>query len=100
MYMRLARFTLGPGKSAVVKGIEDEIVPLIASQPGCQGVTLFGDDADGEYGIAVVWDTEDHANAAQAVVGPKLFGEHLEGHVQQPPERRLFPIIAHLPGSK
>ena len=91
--MRLVRFTFGPGKSAEVSGIRDEIVPLVASQPGRQGVTLFGDDGEGEYGLAVLWDTEDNANAAQAVVGPKI-GAYFEGNVRQPPERRLFPVIA------
>jgi len=42
----------------------------MASQPRCQGVTVSGDDADGEYGIFALWNSEDNAAAAQ-VIRPK-----------------------------
>jgi hypothetical protein len=31
---------------------------------------VFGDDADGETGIFVLWDTHEHADDAAAVVRP------------------------------
>jgi hypothetical protein len=44
MYARLVRFAFGPGKRAEAQAVADDLGPLIASQPGCEGVTVFGDD--------------------------------------------------------
>jgi heme-degrading monooxygenase HmoA len=93
MYARLVRFSFGPGKHAEAQAIADNIAPLIASQPGCEGVTVFGDDTDGEYGIFVLWNSEDNANAAAQLVRPKL-EEHLAGNVKRPPDARLFRVIS------
>jgi hypothetical protein len=54
---------------------------------------VFGDDSDGQYGIFVLWESDDHANAAAQVIGPKL-SEHLAGKAQGPPEARLFEVIS------
>jgi len=64
----------------------------MVSQPGCQGVTVFGDDADGEYGIFVLWNSEDNAAAAQ-VTRPKL-QEFFPGNVQRLPDVRLFKVLS------
>ena len=93
MYARLVRLSFGPGKHAEAQPIADNIAPLIASQPGCQSVTVFGDDSDGEYGIFVLWDSEDNANAAAQVVRPKL-NEHLAGNVKRSPDARLFKVLS------
>lgn len=93
MYARLVRFSFGPGKHAEAQAIADNIAPRIASQPGCEGVTVFGDDSDGEYGIFVLWDSEENANAAAQVIRPML-DEHLSGNVKGPPEARLFKVIS------
>ncbi len=44
MYARLVRFSLGTGKRGVAQAIAGELAPEIAAQPGCGGVTVFGDD--------------------------------------------------------
>jgi heme-degrading monooxygenase HmoA len=93
MYARLVRFSFGPGKHAEAQSIAENIAPLIASQPGCQSVIVFGDDTDGEYGIFVLWNTEDNANAAAQVVRPKL-NEHFAGNVQGTPDARLFKVLS------
>jgi quinol monooxygenase YgiN len=93
MYARLVRFSFGPGKRAEAQAIADDLAPLIAAQPGCESVTVFGDDSDGQYGIFVLWDSEDHAETAAQTVRPKL-NEHLEGNVQSPPEARLFEVLS------
>ncbi len=94
MYVRLVRFSFGPGKRAEAQAIADELGPLIASQPGCESVTVFGDDSDGEYGIVVLWDSTANADAAAGVVRPKL-DEHFSGNVQGAPEARLFEVISN-----
>jgi hypothetical protein len=93
MYARLVRFSLGPGKRAVAQGIADDIAPQIAKLPGCAGVTVFGDDGDGQYGLFVLWDTETHANEAAAAIRPRL-NQRIEGHVQGQPEARLFEVMS------
>ena len=93
MYARLVRFSFGPGKHAEAQAIADNIAPLIAAQSGCEGVTVFGDDAAGEYGIFVLWKSEGDANAAAQVVRPTL-DEHLAGNVTGPPDARLFKVIS------
>ena len=95
MYARLVRFSFGPGKRAEAQTIADEVGALIDSQPGCESVTVFGDDSDGEYGIFVLWDSAANADAAARVVRPKL-DEHFSGNVQSPPEARLFEVLSKL----
>jgi quinol monooxygenase YgiN len=93
MYARLVRFSFGPGKQTEAQAIADNIAPLIASQPGCGGVTVFGDEDDGECGLFVLWDSEEHADAAARIVRPKL-DEYLAPDVQGPPEARLFKVLS------
>jgi quinol monooxygenase YgiN len=92
VYARLVRFSFGPGNRARAQAIADEIAPQIEAHPGCAGVTIFGDDSDGEYGIFVLWDSEDNANAAASLIRPQL-DDHLAGNVARPPEARLFEVI-------
>jgi quinol monooxygenase YgiN len=93
MYARLVRFSFGEGQRSAAQELADDLVPLIASQPGCVSVTGFGDAADGQCGIFVLWDTQANADAAAQLVRPKL-DAHLSGKVQQPPETRLFEVFA------
>ena len=92
MYARLVRFSAGPGFGARAQDLASELGPLISVQPGCQAVTVFGDGSDGVYGIYVLWDTQENADAAAGVVRPRL-NEHLAGHVNSPPETRLFDVL-------
>jgi heme-degrading monooxygenase HmoA len=92
MFARLVRFTLGSGSEAKAQELAEELAPLIADQPGCQAVTVFGDANDGEYGIYVLWDTQEHADAAAGLVRPQL-DKHLAGNVTAPPETRLFKVL-------
>jgi Antibiotic biosynthesis monooxygenase len=84
MHARLVMFTFGPGKRAEAQAIADNLAPQIASQPGCESVTVFGDDSDSRYGIFVLWDSEANADAAARVIRPQL-DEHLSGNAQGPP---------------
>jgi heme-degrading monooxygenase HmoA len=96
MYARLVRFSVGPGQQGVAQAIAGELAPQISSQPGCGGVTVFGDDSDGEYGIFVLWDSQAHAAAAASIIRP-ILDKHLSGKVQAPPEARLYEVISGSP---
>ncbi len=92
MYVRLVRFRFATDAGTRVRALAEEFGPLIASQPGCQAVTLFGDESDGECGIYVLWDSQENADAAAAIVRPQM-EKHLAGNVTGPPEPRLFTAI-------
>jgi hypothetical protein len=96
VYARLVRFSLGSGGRAVAQALADDLAPRISSQPGCGGVTVFGDDVDGEYGIFVLWDSEADAGAAAGVIRP-ILDRHLSGNVQAPPDARLFEVLSGPP---
>ncbi len=93
MYARLVRFSLGPGKRAVAQAVADQVAPMVAAQPGCNGVTAFANDSDGECGLFVLWDTEANANAAAAFVRPKM-NELLAPHAQGALDARLFEVLS------
>jgi hypothetical protein len=99
MYARLVRFSLGTGRRGVAEAIAGDLAPQITSQPGCRGVTVFGDDSDGEYGIFVLWDSQAHAAAAASIIRP-ILDKHLSGNVQAPPEARLFEVIPRRPAAR
>ena len=92
MYARLVRFSLGPGSETKAQALAEELAPLISVQPGCQAVTVFGDHAEGDYGIYVLWDTQEQADIAAGIVRPRL-NEHLAGNAKAPPETRLFEVL-------
>jgi quinol monooxygenase YgiN len=91
-FARLVRFTCDPGDEAPARALAGDLAPLIKAQPGCEAVVVFG-DADGEGGVFVLWDSQEHADAAAAFIRPKL-DEHLAGHLTGPPDARLFPVLA------
>ncbi len=95
MYVRLVRFSFGPGKRAVAQALADDLVPAIREQTGCQSVTAFGDDRDGEYGLVVQWDSQEHADAAAAVISPRL--QQLWPGTLKP--RRIFACSRFSPSS-
>jgi len=93
MYARLVRFSFGPGKHAEAQALAENLAPLISTQPGCESVTVFGDETDGEYGIFVLWDTQENANGAAQLMRPKL-NEHLAGNAKGQPDARLFKVLS------
>ena len=96
MYARLVRFAFGPGKQDKAKKLASDLVPQISSRPGCKGATCFGDSESGEYGLFVLWNSKEEADAASAVIGPKL-QQHLAGNVQSPPAINLYEVIESSP---
>ena len=91
MYARLVRFTLGPGARSAAEKVADEFVPAIRAQKGCKECVFIGDDEDGEYGMVVLWDTKEEADAAAAVIGPRL-ASTLAEIVKEPASMRLFEV--------
>jgi len=93
MFLRLVRFTLSESARSRAQAMADDLIPAIKQLSGCQSAVFFGGGDDGESGIAVLWDSQEHADSAAAVISPRL-EQHLAGNVTAPPERRLFPVLA------
>lgn len=94
MFLRLVRFTLSEGARPRARTMADDLIPAIKQQPGCLSAVFFGGGADGEGGLCVLWDSQEHADEADAVISPRLEAQ-LAGNVVTPPERRLFPVLAN-----
>jgi hypothetical protein len=92
-YMRLVRFTLAEASRPQAQPMAEDLIPAIKEQPGCTSAIFFGAGADGQCGIAVHWDSQEHADAAAAIISPRL-QRYLAGNVDDQPEMRLFPVIA------
>jgi quinol monooxygenase YgiN len=88
MNLRLVQFSFAERSAA--QALADEIVPAIRSQPGCERCVFFADYDAGDYGIAVLWESQQAADAAAAVISPILMkGIEAGGTVQS---RRLFEV--------
>jgi quinol monooxygenase YgiN len=92
-YIRLVRFTLSQSSLSQASIMAQDLIPAIKQQPGCLSAFFFGGGDDGECGICVQWDGQEHADAAAAIISPRLEG-HLAGNTAGQPERGLFPVLA------
>ena len=91
MYVRLVQFTLGPGARSTAEKLADEFVPIIRAQQGCHTCNFISDDENGDYGIVVLWDSKEDANAATAIISPRL-QPALAEVVKAPPSIRLYEV--------
>ena len=92
MFARLVLFNFGPGMRSAADELAGDLPPRFGASRGCKSVTVFGDDLDGQYGLFVLWDTQEDADAAASVIAPQLQA-HLAGKVTEEPTRRLFTVI-------
>jgi quinol monooxygenase YgiN len=94
MFYRLVRFNLDSGKLDSAKAIFADLLPQIKSQPGCKDAISFGDDASGNYGFAVVWESAEASQAARSIMGPQL-SKHLADNdaSENPFSTELFEIF-------
>jgi quinol monooxygenase YgiN len=66
----LVQFSLGPGKRAAAEEIADKGVPAIRARPGCIRCEFFADNDAGDYGLVVLWESKQAADAAAVVISP------------------------------
>ena len=92
MYTRLVIFRVGPGKRSTIEELVDEFDPLYRAQKGFRHLFVIGDDATGEYGSFSVWETKEDAEAANAVIAPRL-QQALTGLLEGPPDRWFFEVL-------
>ena len=92
MFVRLVTFKFGEGGGPKASALAGDLGPAISDQKGCKGVTFFGDESEGEYGLFVLWESREEADDAATVIGPRL-QQHMAGNVQGPPSIRLYEVI-------
>ena len=92
MLARLVLFNFGLGMREAANELAADMGPLIRGMNGCKSATFFGDDTDGQYGLFVLWESQEHVDSAAAVIGPQLMSL-LEGKTTEEPSRRLYNVI-------
>ena len=92
MYARLVIFEVGPGKHSTIERLVDEFDALYRAQKGFRHLFILGDEASGEYGSFSVWESKEDADAANAVIAPRL-QQALSGLLQGPPDRWFFEVL-------
>ena len=91
-FVRMVRFTLSSASRDKAQTMADDLVSAIKEQPGSSGASFGGND-DGECGLCVFWESQEQADAAAAVISPRL-DQHLAGNVTGAPDIHLLPILA------
>lgn len=88
------------GHRLTIERLLDEFDPPYRVKKGFRDLSIIGDGTSGEYGSSSVWDSKDDAEAANAVIAPRL-QEALKGLLQGPSEARslrcLNPTVAEPP---
>jgi len=92
MYLRLVRITLEPGSRSAAQKLADEFVPAIKDQNGCNECVFFADDNAGDYGIVVLWNSKEDAEAAAPVIGPRL-AQAISEVSDEPANIKLFEVF-------
>lgn len=91
MYASLSVVKLGPGMRSAAEKMANQFAPALRALKGFKRVTFFGDETVGEYGSLSLWESKEDAEAAAAVIGPKL-QQAVSGMAKEPPTRRFFEV--------
>lgn len=92
MNLRLVQFSLGSDSRAAAEALAKELVPAIRSQPGCESCSFFADFEAGDYGLVVLWESREAADAASTVISPILFGGVQGANGSMTGSPRLFEV--------
>ena len=91
MFVSLNLITIGTQMRSTAEKIADQGLSTVKTLKGFRGVTFFGDVTVGEYGSLSVWESKEDAEAAAAVMGPKVEGA-VKGIATAPPTRRIYEL--------
>ena len=91
MYAQLSIIKLGGGMRSTAEKIADQSLPTLKMLKGFKSVTFFGDVELGEYGSFTLWETKEDAEAAAAVMRPKV-EKAVSGIAKAPPTRQFYEV--------
>jgi hypothetical protein len=84
MYIRLVQFSVGPGKRSAAEALADKVIPAIRARPGCVRAEFFLDDATGDDGFIVLWESRKAADDSYPLISP-ILNSALEAAGVKPP---------------
>ena len=84
MYIRLVEFSLGAGSRAAAEALADKVIPAIRARPGCARAEFFVDDATGDHGFFVLWESRKAADDSYPLISP-ILNAALEAAGVKPP---------------
>ena len=73
MYANLVMFTLGPGKRSTAAKLFERFAPAAKARKGFKTLTVLADDTVGEYGVLVVFESKEDADAPFEAIFPQLY---------------------------
>jgi len=91
MYATLTTLQLGPGMRSAGEKTADQSASLLKNLKGFKSATFFADDEIGQYLSLNVWETKEDAEAAWAIIGPKM-QEAIGSILKAPPTRQVFEL--------
>ena len=91
MYARLVLFSLGSGMRSKAEEIMEEMSPRAKARKGFKSANFLSNEADGEYGVFILWDTKQDAEDAKEALLPILQSK-LTGVAKNPPSLKLFEV--------
>ncbi len=91
MYASLSKIKISPDMRSTAEKIADQGYTDIKILKGFNSATFFGDVATGEYASLSLWESKEDAEAAAAVMAPKV-EQAVIGIAKAPPSRRLYEV--------
>jgi heme-degrading monooxygenase HmoA len=91
MYAQLLMLKLGKGMRPAAEKIADQFLKAIKTLKGFKSITFFGDVESGEYGSLGLWASKEDAEAAAALMKPKL-EQAVKGIAKAPPTRQIYEV--------
>ena len=91
MYATLSTYQFGPGMRPTGEKSADQSASLIKNLKGFKRITFFADVEIGQYMSLTIWETKEDAEAAYAVIAPKM-QEAVGSILKAPPTRKIFEV--------
>ena len=91
MIVRLLLMEFGAGVRSAGEKIADQFAPMYKTMKGHKSSTFFANYETGECGSLSLWESKEDAEAASAIMRPKLM-EAAGGILKGPPTIKTFEL--------
>jgi hypothetical protein len=91
MIVRLLLMDFGPGVRSAAEKVADQFAPIYKTMKGFKSSTFFANPETGECGALSLWESKEDAEAASAIIRPKLM-EAATGILKGPPTVKTFEL--------
>ena len=94
MYVTLTTFSYKPGMREALEKVADNQFTASQGIKGWKSMTYFINPEENECGSFIIWDSKEDAEAAWAIVGPKI-QEAMSELLTAPPKRSVYEVLKH-----